>query len=187
MKIATRTSPSTRCWTNPLSMLLVVSVAMISGSRKKTPIPATRVRSSIRATAPRPSSTPSSDAASDADRTSQRVPTTSVSYRTTSPRTSGSFAQRLPWKPESRRSVCPHDAALGAAEGDGDRIATAHQDALDEGLSAVGVARHRRSLPARRALPGTGGRRSYPRADRSSRFWKRSTWPAVSMIVCLPV
>jgi hypothetical protein len=27
----------------------------------------------------------------------------------------------------------------------------------------------------------------YARADRSRRFWNRSTWPAVSMIVCLPV
>jgi hypothetical protein len=26
-----------------------------------------------------------------------------------------------------------------------------------------------------------------PVAARSRRFWKRSTWPAVSMIICLPV
>ncbi len=103
--MATRTSPSTRCWTTPLSIWLVANVAITSGSRKKIPIPAARVTPSIRAIALRPSSTPSSDAASDADRTSQRVPTTSVSYRTTSPRTNGSLAQRLPWKPVSSRSV----------------------------------------------------------------------------------
>ena len=54
---------------------------------------------------PLPSSTPSSRAWTLALRTSQRVPTTSVSYRTTSPRTNGHFDQRVPWNPESSRSV----------------------------------------------------------------------------------
>ena len=40
-----------------------------------------------------------------------------------------------------------HDVAVGMAQGDRDRVATAHQDALDEGLAAVGVAGHAGSLP----------------------------------------
>ena len=43
------------------------------------PIPAMRVTPSITTIAPRPSSAPSSEAASEAERTSQRVPTISVS------------------------------------------------------------------------------------------------------------
>src|SRR3954470_22728729 len=41
----------------------------------------------------------------------------------------------------------------------------------------------------RRPLPKAKDERPnrYARAWRSSRFWNRSTWPAVSMIVCLPV
>ena len=57
------------------------------------------------ATEPLPSSTPSSSAWTFALRMSQRVPTTSVSYRTTRPRMSGHFDQRVPWNPASRRSV----------------------------------------------------------------------------------
>ena len=69
------------------------------------PMPMPSVSASMSAIAPRPSSTPSSAAESEALRTSQRVPTTRVSYRTTSPRTNGQRDARLPWNPESRRSV----------------------------------------------------------------------------------
>src|SRR3972149_6156483 len=85
MKIATRTRPSTRCWMNPCSMFAVLTLAMKSGSRKNTPIPRSAVMPSIRAIDPRPSSAPSSSAWMFALRMSQRVPTTSVSYRTISP------------------------------------------------------------------------------------------------------
>ena len=89
----------------PLSMFEVVTEAMNRGRRKKIPTPAARVRPSISTMEPLPSSTPSSSAWTFALRTSQRVPTTSVSYRTTSPRMNGSLDQRVPWNPESRRSV----------------------------------------------------------------------------------
>ena len=69
------------------------------------PMPTTAVMPSISATLPLPSSTPSSSAWRPADRISQRVPTISVSYSTTSPRTNGARDRRLPWNPESRRSV----------------------------------------------------------------------------------
>src|SRR6187402_723850 len=39
------------------------------------------------------------------------------------------------------------DAAVGVTEGDGDGIAAAHHDALDERLAAIGEAGHARSLP----------------------------------------
>ena len=40
-------------------------------------------------------------------------------------------------------SLCSvDDAAVGVAEGDGNRVATAHEDALDQRLSAVGVPGH---------------------------------------------
>ena len=102
---ATRISPSKRCWTRPLSTLEVVTLAMNSGSRKKKPMPKTAVMVSISATDQRPSSRPSPLACRFALRMSQRVPTTSVSYRTTSPRMNGHFDQGLAWNPASRRSV----------------------------------------------------------------------------------
>ncbi len=63
----------------PFWTFAVVTLAMNSGSRKKTPTPATSVRVSIRAIEPLPSSTPSSAAWRLALRTSQRVPMISVS------------------------------------------------------------------------------------------------------------
>ena len=48
----------------------------------------------------------------------------------------------------------PDDAALGAAKCDRDRIATAHEHALDQGLTAVGVTGHPGSLPARPRITG---------------------------------
>ena len=46
------------------------------------------------------------------------------------------------------------DPAVGVAEGDGDRIAAAHQDALDQGLAAVRVAWHPGSLAGDGDGPG---------------------------------
>ena len=83
-------------------MFDVVALASSSGSRKKIPTPNARVSTSISAMEPLPSSTPSSPSSpvpaawSVALRTSQRVPTNSVSYRTMSPRRNGSFDQRVP-------------------------------------------------------------------------------------------
>ena len=41
MKIATRTRPSTKCWTKSFSMLPAVNVAMTSGRMKNSPMPRT--------------------------------------------------------------------------------------------------------------------------------------------------
>ena len=60
---------------------------------------------------------------------------------------------------------------------------TIGQDDRGELRAARGGPPHHRGDP--RSRPDTGP--SYARAERSSRFWNRSTWPAVSMIVCLPV
>src|SRR5436305_14398545 len=54
----------------------------------------------------------------------------------------------------------------------------------------VSVAPDEKTAGRRPAVDGAGAARERPRqarAWRSSRFWNRSTWPAVSMIVCLPV
>ena len=74
------------------------------------------------------------------------MPTNSVSYRTTRPRRNGSFAQREPWKPRVEALGGVDDPAVGMAKGDRDRVAAAHQDALDQGLAAVRVARHCREV-----------------------------------------
>ena len=74
----------------------------------------------------------------------------------------------------------PDDHPVGAAEGHPDRVGAAHQDPFHQRLAAVGEGlSHARRSRRRRARQ--------LRAARSSRFWKRSTWPAVSTIVCLPV
>ena len=89
---------------------------------------------------------------------SQRVPTTSVSYRTTRPRTNGHLAARCPCTvPEIEALVLVDDPAVGVAEGDRDGVAAAHHDAFDERLAAIVEAGHPRSLP--------GQRRSAPRRD----------------------
>ena len=118
------------------------TLATNSGNRKNTPTPATSVRPSMSAIEPLPSSTPYSSAWTFALRISQRVPTTSVSYRTTSPRTNGQRETREPCTPESRRSVAYDDAAVRVAEGDRDRVAPAHEHALDEGLAPVRESGH---------------------------------------------
>ena len=96
---------------------------------------------------------------------------------------------------ESRGSVAVTIPPSGWRTRDGDRVAAAHHDALHEGLTAVGEARHgAKSSEGRERTGGPGrarrhaGRRAaQARAARSRRFWKRSTWPAVSTMVCLPV
>ena len=114
---------------------------------------------SIRATEPLPSSTPSSSAWTLALRTSQRVPTTSVSYRTTRPRIERPLrpARAVEAGVEALGGV--DDLAVRVAQGDGDRIATAHQDALDEGLAAVGVAGHAAPVYRVRTLAGRNRKR----------------------------
>ena len=91
---------------------------------------------------PLPSSTPSSSAWTLALRTSQRVPTTSVSYRTTRPRIERPLRPARPVEAGVEAFGGVDDPAVGMAQGDRDRVATAHQDALDEGLAAVGVGGH---------------------------------------------
>ena len=100
---------------------------------------------SISATGPLPSSTPSSSAWTLALRTSQRVPTTSVSYRTTRPRRTGSFDAAGPVEAAVEWLVGPDDASVRRAECDRDRVATAHEHALDERLTAIGEPGHRAS------------------------------------------
>ena len=55
---------------------------------------------------------------------------------------SGSLEQARAVEPAVEPFRGPHDAAVGMAERDRDRIATAHEDALDEGLAAVGIRGH---------------------------------------------
>ena len=97
---------------------------------------------SIRTIEPLPSSTPSSSAWTLALRTSQRVPTTSVSYRTTRPRIERPLRPARPVEAGVEPLRGAHDVAVGMAQGDRDRVAAAHQDALDQGLAAVGVGGH---------------------------------------------
>ena len=59
---------------------------------------------------------------------------------------SGNFDQRVPWKPGVEALGREDDPAVRVAQGDRDRVATAHQDALDEGLAAVGVGGHARQV-----------------------------------------
>ena len=136
----------------PVLDVAVVTLAMNSGSRKKTPTPARSVSPSISAMGPLPSSTPSSSACTLALRTSQRVPTTSVSYRTTRPRRNGSFDQRVPWKPR-RVARWPRRCGRPGAERDRDRVPAAHQHALDERLTAIGEPGHRAESTARGRPP----------------------------------
>src|SRR3954471_3433270 len=81
------------------------------------------------------------------------------------------------------------DRAVGMAHGDTNGRAAAHQDAFEQRLAAEVSARHllRLSCRWRTYRRHVATRLDQSRADRSRRFWKRSTWPAVSMIVCLPV
>ena len=117
---------------------------------------------SIRATLPLPISTPSSSAWRPALRMSQRVPTTSVSYRTTRPRTNGHLAGAVAVdRADVEALVLEDDAAVGVAQGDRDGVATAHHDALDERLTAVVEAGHRRSLPGEARWAGSRARRQH--------------------------
>ncbi len=78
---------------------------MNRGSRLKTASATPNVMSSVTMIVPLPSSTSSSSAWTLALRISQRVPMTSVSYRTTSPRMNGHLEAREACRPESSRSV----------------------------------------------------------------------------------
>ena len=128
------------------------------------PMPTTAVMPSISATLPLPSSTPSSSAWRPADRTSQRVPTISVSYSTTSPRTNGAARHAVAVEPGVEALGREHDAAVGVAERDGDGVAAAHHDALDERLAAVVEAGH-----GAQVVRGTDGSWSGPASAPVSR------------------
>ena len=143
MKIATRTRPSTRCWTKLFSMLPAVNVAITSGRMKNRPIPSTAVMPSISATPPLPSSTPSSSAWRLAERISQRVPDDELlvqDHQAPDERplrggmaVDGAGVEAL---------VLEHDPAVGMAKSDREAVAAAHHDALDERLAAVVEAGH---------------------------------------------
>ena len=92
---------------------------------------------------PLPSSTPSSSAwrPADADRASACRRSGSRTGRRGRARTAAS-ARRLPWKPESRRSVAKTMRPSGWRSATAMRVAAAHQDAFDQGLAAVVVAGH---------------------------------------------
>ena len=64
--------------------------------------------------------------------------------------------QRVPWNAGFEALRGDDDPAVGMAQGDGDRVAAAHQDALDEGLAAVGEAGHRGVYRPDRIGPGPG-------------------------------
>ena len=120
--------------------LLAAADAMNSGSRKNTPMPATRVRTSIRATAPateldallrtRP--------AMEALRTSQRVPDDQRLVQHDEAADPGQARPAAAVEARVEALLGPHDLATRRSERHGDRIAAAHQDALDQGLTAVG-------------------------------------------------
>ena len=108
---------------------------------------------SMIATEPLPSSTPSSSAWTLALRISQRVPTTRVSYRTTRPRTNGHLA-RVAVDAGIEAFGGEDDPAVRVTEGDGDRVAAAHQVGLDEGLATVGVWAMGEVYPGTQVRPG---------------------------------
>ena len=78
MKMATWTTPSAACSARPPCVESTARV-MMRGRKKNSPIPRASVIVSMMAMPPLPSSTPSSEAERFAERTSQRVPVTSVS------------------------------------------------------------------------------------------------------------
>ena len=134
-------SPSTTGCAQPWSDPDVATVEMNSGNRVKTAIATPSMTRSITIDRALAELMSSSSPWTLALRMSQRVPTTSVSYRTTG-RARTATSPRVPVDAgvEPLRGV--DDPAIGVAEGDGDRVATAHEDALDERLAAVGIAGH---------------------------------------------
>ena len=170
-RCATRTRPSTRCWTRPWSDAAVGDARDEQRQQEEDPDAGEqrdpehqrdRALAELDALRPPPGRWRCGRASG--------CRRSSVSYRTTRPRMNGHFDQRVPWKPESRRSVAQTISAVRVAEGDGDRVATAHQDALDEGLAAVGVARHGGSLPAAPGEARTDGASAHGRpANRKRR------------------
>ena len=113
---------------------------------------------------------------------------TSVSYSTTRPRKNGARAKRLRCRIELSGSCGGDDRAVGTAQRRRRSRPAAHQHALEERLTAeVSRAMDQVYGCGARGQARTAVGRDQSRAERSRRFWKRSTWPAVSTIVCLPV
>ena len=107
------------------------------------------------------------------------------------------------------------DLSRGRAHAHGHRRPPAHHDALDQGLSAIEEVGHPKARAVARARygadderpggdqqlgdeeeevgrkarrpPGQAAAHRYQRSERSMRRWKRSTWPAVSTMFCVPV
>ena len=132
----------------PFWTFAVVTLAMNSGSRKKTPTPATSVRVSIRAIEPLPSSTPLVGGleAGAPDEPARPHDQRLVEHDEAADEGQLRPARAVDARVEALRGI--DDAAVGMAEGDGDRVTAAHQDAFDERLAAVRVARHWGSLPS---------------------------------------
>ena len=147
MKMTTRTSPSTRCWTMSFSMLPAVNVATTSGRMKNSPMPRTAVIPSISATPPLPISTPSSSAWRPALRTSHLVPIDEGLVEHDEPAHERPLGRGLAAEAALELFRGIDDPAVGMTEGDGDGIAAAHHDAFDQRLAAIGEAGHWRSLP----------------------------------------
>src|SRR5487761_2679816 len=199
-------TPSTARSTTPL-WLPAIAFASRSGRKKKSPTPTTRVRPSISATAPFPSSALSTGAGDGAAGPGAVGDALASGAPRRADQPAGSHDQGLVEddQPADEREarpargaeshgqllVRPDDAPVRMAERHRDRVAPAHEHTLDEGLAAVGETSHRVTLPARTHDGGPPWRRrssrQRPVAARSRRFWNRSTWPAVSMIICLPV
>ena len=119
------------------------------------PIPATSVTRSMIATEPLPSSTPSS---SRLDVRAADEPAGPDDERLVQ---DDQAADERPLRPAGAVEAGVEalggedDLAVRVAQGDRDRVATAHQDALDEGLAAVGVAWAWGAVyPRRRRRPG---------------------------------
>ena len=158
MKIPTRIRPSTRCWTQLCSMLPTVSVATASGRMKNRPMPRIAVMPSIRIDAAlaeldalvlglEPGG-PDEPAGADDERL---VEHDEAAHERPARHAVAVEAGVEPLGGED-------DAAVGVAERDGDGVAAAHHDALDERLAAVVEAGHGPSL--------AGGSRSALRSFR---------------------
>ncbi len=142
MNSATRTTPRSGAGRNRPGRRSSRS-PRTAARRKKMPITAPNVTSSMIATLPLPSSTPSSAACSPAERTSHRRPDDQRLVE--DDKAAHERQLRDPRAVEARVEALlgPDDVAVGVAQGDRDRVATAHEHALDERLSAVRVPSHR--------------------------------------------
>ena len=142
MKIATRIRPSTRCWTQLCSALPTVSVATASGRMKNRPMPTIAVMlehqddaalAELDAVVLRlEPGGPDEPAGADDERLVQHDEAADERPAR------DAVAVEAGVEPLGRED----DAAVGVAERDGDGVATAHHDALDERLAAVVEAGH---------------------------------------------